>query len=144
MLNILASAALTALLMLPTAVAPAQDWEEQVADQIETIRQALGADYEYAADLLIGEIEPGDSDGFQMDVSGNSEYMIVGVCDIDCGDLDLVIYDPDEDQVAMDVESDDAPVLFFQGEGEYWVEVVMANCEADTCLYAVQVFERQR
>lgn len=125
------------------ALAP-QDWEEQVILQIEAIHAEIAADYSYASDLVIGEIEAEGSDGFALEISGDADYIIVGVCDTDCGDLDLAIYDPEEDQAAADLEYDDYPVLRVQGEGEFWVEVIMTDCAAQTCAYAVQVFVRDQ
>lgn len=124
------------------AVAP-QSWEDQVADQIAAIHAEIASDFEYASDMVIGELEPGYSDGFSMDVSGDAEYIVIAVCDVDCGDLDLAVYDAYEDEAAADIEYDDYPMIAFQGEGEYFVEVMMADCEADTCLWAAQVFVRQ-
>lgn len=121
-------------------VAPAQSWEDQVADQIAAIHAEIASDFEYASDMVIGELEPGDADGFSMNVSGNAEYIIIAVCDTDCGDLDMAVYDADEDEAAADIEMDDYPMIAFQGEGEYFVEVLMTDCQAATCLWAAQVF----
>lgn len=129
--------------LVVAGLAVAQDFEEQVAGQIAAIHDDIASDFEYASDMVIGEIEAGGSDGFPMTVNSDAEYIIVAVCDADCGDVDLVVYDAEEDQAAADVEYDDYPVIEFQGEGEYWVEVVMTDCAAETCLYAIQVFERQ-
>lgn len=136
------SLALVAALAL-AGIALAQDFEEQVAGQIAAIHDEIAPDFEYASDMVIGEVEAGGTDGFPMTVNGNAEYIIVAVCDADCGDVDLVVYDAEEDEAAADIEYDDYPVIEFQGEGEYWVEVVMTECAAETCLYAIQVFERQ-
>jgi len=123
-----------------SGLALAQSFEDQVAGQIAAIHDEIAADFDYASDMVIGEVEAGGSDGFPMTVNGNAQYIIVAVCDADCGDVDLVLYDAEEDEAAADIEYDDYPVLDFQGEGEYWVEVVMTDCATETCLYAVQVF----
>ncbi len=128
-----------ALLALP-ANALLQSWEEQVEIQIAAIHAEIAADYDYASDLVIGELEHDDVDGFTLRLRGDAEYIIVGVCDNDCADLDLAIYDPYEDEVAADTEYDDYPVLYVSGEGDYEVEVYMADCAAATCLWGAQVF----
>jgi len=129
-----------ALVITASGIALAQSFEDQVADQIAAIHYEIAADFDYASDMVIGEIEAGDSDGFPMSVTGDEQYIIVAVCDADCGDVDLVLYDAEDDEAAADIEYDDYPVLDFQGEGDYWVEVVMSDCATATCLYAVQVF----
>ncbi len=130
-------------LLLTSPVLPMQNWVDQVVDQIAAIHDEIAADYEYASDeMMVLEIQADDSAGFELNIDGAADYIIVGVCDTDCGDLDLVIYDPEEDEAAADVELDDYPVLRVQGEGTFWVEAIMTDCRADTCLAAVQVFVR--
>ena len=126
--------------MLLVGFAYGQDWEEQVSDQIAAIHDEIAPDFEYASDMVIGETPAGETSTFSMTVHDGAEYIIVAVCDADCGDVDLVIYDPDSEQVAGDIEMDDYPVVEFQGEGDYEVGVVMTDCSADTCLWAAQVF----
>lgn len=122
------------------AVAIAQDWEEQVADQIAAIHDEIASDFDYASDMVIGETAAGESTMFSMDVSDGAQYIIVAVCDYECGDVDLAVYDAEEDQAAADLEYDDYPMVAFQGAGEYYVEVIMTDCAADTCAWAAQVF----
>ena len=139
---ILAIAALIPLALGPTAPAP-QTWEDQVEIQMAEIHAEIAADYDYASDMLIGELEEDDYYEFDLELDGAADYIIVGVCDNDCYDLDLAIYDPEEDEVAADFEDDAFPVISVQGEGEFWVEVSMPGCDASTCVWAVQVFVRE-
>ena len=48
----------------------------------------------------------------------NTSYLIVGVCDGDCDDLDLQLDDPAGDTLDTDIEDDDAPVLEFTTDGD--------------------------
>ena len=132
---------LLSLVLVPAT--PVQSWEDQVETQMAEIHAEIAADYDYASDLLIGELEPGDSYEFELDLNGDAEYIVVGVCDYDCFDLDLAIYDPYQDEAAADFEDDDFPVLEVIGEGSFDVEVLMPGCDAATCLWAVQVFVRE-
>ena len=54
----------TALALVITAseIALAQSFEDQVADQIAAIHYEIAADFDYASDMVIGEIEAGEVD----------------------------------------------------------------------------------
>lgn len=119
-------------------------WEEQVEDQLDAVLARIGSDFDAVSEILIGELEPGDTDGFEVDLVRGVEYLIVGVCDADCSDIDLAVYDEDDDLVDADTESDDAPVIQFEAYANttVWVEVSMAGCYADTCAHGVQAYAR--
>lgn len=72
----------------------------------------------------------------------DGEVIISGVCDIDCTDLDMAVYAPDDRRMGVDVEMDDRPVVIFTvpESGAYEVHVRMVTCSTASCGYAVQVF----
>jgi hypothetical protein len=63
------------------------------------------------------------------------------VCDNDCDDVDLLVYDDADDEVVSDFEPDDYPVVTFSAgaTGSWSVEVRMPGCSADTCIFGFQV-----
>lgn len=68
-------------------------------------------------------------DGFL--VSGETVY---ATCDSDCTDLDIMLYDADSGQlVDSDTLTDAQPVVAAPYEGNFVIEVVMANCSVDLC-----------
>jgi S1-C subfamily serine protease len=71
---------------------------------------------------------------------------IIGVCDADCSDLDLAIYDESGREVVRDVLADDTPELQFRvtTPGTYRVRVVMAACSREPCAFALQAFVARR
>ena len=73
--------------------------------------------------------------------SGRS-YIILGVCDNDCSDVDLRLYGPDGSTVIQDLATDDHPTLSFTAPstGNYRLEVIMATCRQSPCYYGVQLF----
>ncbi|MGH7481643.1 MAG: hypothetical protein ACRELV_05765, partial [Longimicrobiales bacterium] len=68
--------------------------------------------------------------------------VLIGVCDIDCTDLDLGVYDLDGQEIDSDVEVDDRPVVEFEvtEPGEFEVIAYMATCSREPCGFAVQAF----
>ena len=67
---------------------------------------------------------------------------IAGVCDIDCTDLDLAVFDGDGRQVVDDIEPDDRPVAQFVvlEPGTFQVRVHMVACKREPCGFAVQAY----
>ena len=72
------------------------------------------------------------------------EYRIVGVCDIDCFDLDLVLWDQDDNQLAADFMEDDVPVLALipASTEAFALEVAMVACDLEPCAFQVGVYAR--
>lgn len=71
-------------------------------------------------------------------------YAIVGVCDEDCYDLDLGIYDGYGDLITQDDSEDDAPVVEFTVThgGDFTLRVTMYHCEGNPCYYGVGLYGR--
>jgi hypothetical protein len=78
---------------------------------------------------LVGEA----SARFTLTLSAGRSYAVVGLCDADCHDLDLRLFDPDGTEVNADVEPDDSPVVLVvpRRSGTYQVRAYMAECRAD-------------
>ena len=79
---------------------------------------------------------------FSLDLREGVEYQIVGVCDNDCEDMDLLIYDPSGREVDSDRLTDAIPVLSFTApsSGEYRVTVDMVQCSVEPCSYEIATF----
>ena len=66
----------------------------------------------------------------------------MGVCDEDCQDLDLELYDGYGNLISQDDSVDDAPVVevsVVQG-GAFTLRVMMYECTEDPCYYGFGVF----
>ncbi len=74
--------------------------------------------------------------------SGKS-YAFLGVCDEDCGDLDLSLYDVNNRVVDYDAQIDDFPLVqaYVLRDSVFRVKVTMSNCR-NVCAYGVGVFEK--
>lgn len=74
----------------------------------------------------------------------DQDYRIIGVCDADCGDLDLRILDDQGDVIAADVQRDDFPILRVRPRltGRFQVEATMFECAAAPCYFAMNVYGR--
>ena len=78
--------------------------------------------------------------------SRGARVAIIGVCDGDCTDLDLAIFDGAGREVMRDVRPDDVPELrFFVNEpGVYRLRVFMAACDREPCAFGLQAFAAAR
>jgi hypothetical protein len=72
----------------------------------------------------------------------NVDYDIRGFCDRDCSDLDLVLLDENNNEVARDTRVDDTPVVRARpgATGQFRLQVVMEDCKVAPCNYGVRMF----
>jgi hypothetical protein len=77
-----------------------------------------------------------------LELVGGVEYRIVGVCDVDCYDMDFILWDSAQNQVASDFLEDPVPVLALapQAQSTYELEVGMVYCEIEPCGFQVAVY----
>lgn len=128
-------------------------FERQVRAQLDSVSESLGKKgFELTTQIHTGELEKEKNEEVNLRLRAGVRYAIVGVCDQDCKDLDIVLYNSTGRELANDVGEDDVPVVEVtpEREGTYIVRVVMANCSSEPCHYglglyssSVDRFERQ-
>jgi len=137
---------LIASLLLPAQASAQDEWEQQVLEQIESVSTVFAADgYALHGDARTGALGSTASESFSLILESGFDYMLVGACDIDCTDIDLMLFDEAGNEVDRDYEEDDAPVLMVEPSRtqSYSVHVYMADCSNEPCWYAVGVFARR-
>ena len=120
-------------------------YQQQIIRQLSEAAgrvQSLG----YAADgaPAMGSLNDDASEGVLVQLNGGMRYAILGVCDNDCTDVDLRVYDPFGNMLGEDILVDDHPVVEFTAgsTGQFRVNVMMATCNTNPCYYGVQVYAR--
>ena len=59
---------------------------------------------------------------------------VSAICDDDCYDIDLFLYDAETgDLVDSDTMEDAVPVVIAPYEGNFWIEVMMVGCSLEPC-----------
>ncbi|HJR53042.1 MAG TPA: hypothetical protein VJ982_04935 [Gemmatimonadota bacterium] len=98
----------------------------------------------YPSDMIVGFLRSGGEVQLDLELDPGVEYLIAGVCDQDCGDLDLALTDGDNAVLFTDELDDDAPVLQFMSQPDevYTIWVTMYACSIEPCSFAYQVFRR--
>lgn len=120
------------------------EYQQVVLAQLEQIEVELGAEFRRVGDIHLGNLAQAKSEWVPVPLQEpiDRQYIIVGVCDQDCSDLDLFLYDHDGDAIERDVEPDAGPVVpVTPGAGAHQVRVDMVACSVEPCVYGLQLYE---
>jgi hypothetical protein len=140
--SFIAAAALVAV--VPSAVR-ADQWETQVRVQmIGAVGVAASHGYALREQVQLGSLRQGQAMVYNIDFSRYRDYVLVANCDADCGDVDLVLTEPDGREVLADRAFDDQAVLLVPAshKGDHKLRVSMANCRRGPCRFGVGVFTK--
>jgi hypothetical protein len=93
-------------------------------------------------DIVSGDLREGEDEEFELELEGGKTYIIVGVCDGDCSDLDMALTTSGGDDVDSDFEEDDVPMVMVEvpSNATYHLRVQMATCSVEPCAFGVGVF----
>ena len=118
-------------------------WEQQVLLQIEAVVELAEEQGLVWLDdgFSYDEIEQGEIGSFSA-LLQQGEYMATAVCDDDCDDLDLALFDSDGNVLAVDIETDALPVFSFTVDRSDTFEfnADMVSCDASFCAYSILLF----
>lgn len=141
----LTAAAVFAVLALASTIVRADDrpYIYEVRNQLLERAEIAGlGGYTLTHKPSIDTLREGRSHYININLRAGMSYGIVGVCDSDCQDLDISLYDHRGKLIASDLQDDDIPVISLNPSrsGRYQIQVDMANCNANTCYYGVGLF----
>jgi hypothetical protein len=99
--------------------------------------QAVGAPHN-------SQLNNGATENVPAQLMQGVHYRIVGVCDQDCGDMDLRLRDAGNNSLAENTATDNVPVLDVipAMSGNYTLDVIMYSCSNQPCFYSVALFGR--
>ena len=91
--------------------------------------------------VLTGTLRAGETHDVQVHTCADIEYLVVGVCDGDCTDVDLYARNSLGESEDSDVLPDDVPILDFTpgATGFTTISVEMVSCEG-SCDWGVQLY----
>lgn len=138
-LSLIALAAVGAALL---TAAPAAAQPATVRTQLDSAATLMGREgFRAQDDFVTGTLEAGEEEEFELELEGGKTYIIVGVCDNDCSDLDMALTTSGGEDVDSDYELDDVPMVMVEVPrgAVYRLKVEMATCDGD-CHYGVGVF----
>jgi len=141
-----AIAIFSGIVLLTPTVALAGRFTDQVREQLIQAAISLGINgsYQLTHNPLVDDLNNNQSQTFNVNLRSGISYAFVGVCDEDCQDIDLRVYDENGSLVDSDTGADDYPLVTVspRWSGQFQVKVTMANCTASTCYYGMGVFGR--
>lgn len=110
---------------------------EQILENVALVPEGYSLDSFGIVRLL-----PGTSSRITLDVPANTDIEIMGDCDDDCFDLDLVAYNVANKVLAEDRLADYYPIVEFRSEsdGRIEIELIMHDCDANYCYAGYSVF----
>ena len=90
----------------------------------------------------VNDLEEGGRTTYEYTLNRGATYRFFGVCDEDCEDLDLVVYDAQDNRVAADFSSNDRPMVTFTvpntaSSTRYRLAVLMSTCDYAPCQFAI-------
>ena len=93
-------------------------------------------------EIYMGELADDGTASLTVSLEAGTDYMIIGVCDEDCTDLDLTLCSGSR-ELDTDVEDDDTPIVSVTptSTATFRVSVSMAACSSSPCRYGVAVYE---
>ncbi len=137
------SAAFAGMAIAPSAYAQSAEIIRQLSSQLSSSRNSyVPNNYRLVTGPDNDLLSQGESDDYNVTLQGGRSYKLIGVCDNDCSDLDITLYDSDGDVVDRDLLDDDKPVVSVSGKsgGRYRMNVSMASCSTGVCYYSVAVY----
>jgi hypothetical protein len=91
---------------------------------------------------IVDGLDEGGSDNYNLQLTSGRDYYLLGVCDNDCSDLDISLYNQNGQLVQEDTATDDKPMVLAtpRANGRYQMRVTMASCSSEPCYYSVGVY----
>ncbi|MBL8535771.1 MAG: toll/interleukin-1 receptor domain-containing protein [Hyphomonadaceae bacterium] len=120
-------------------------YQQQILARLGQVEQAFAAQgFQRISEPVSGGLQQGQYANTPVNLQVGGDYRIIGVCDNDCGDLDLVLYDENNNVVSQDNATDATPVVAVtpQWTGAFTAQAVMHNCTVQPCYYALVLYGR--
>jgi TIR domain len=129
----------------PAPAAPAGTPQEVILMQLQQAEQAFAQQgFQQVGPPVSGGLAQSQQQNWPVTLQVGLDYRIIGVCDRDCSDLDLSLFDQGGNLVNQDTSSDDKPIVQSQPAwtGPFTVQVTMYNCTQAPCYYALVLYAR--
>ncbi|KAF0171355.1 MAG: hypothetical protein FD160_3705 [Caulobacteraceae bacterium] len=133
------------------AAPPAVDWRQQVLGYLDTQHKPL-VDAGYAKDNgtedWVGLLRVGTPKVWEVQLVRGVDYQVVGVCDSDCKNVDMEVYDGAGASIGADTLVDDFPRAQFRPDqsGPHTVKVWLRDCNSadgtQSCMVAARLLRR--
>ncbi|MDX2276422.1 MAG: toll/interleukin-1 receptor domain-containing protein [Hyphomonadaceae bacterium] len=127
------------------APATAADYQQQVMARLAQADQILAQQgFVRTGDPVTGQLEQGQGWNWPITLNVGHEFRVVGVCDNDCVDLDLALYDGYGNEISRDPAADATPMVGVipTTSGQFTVQAHMFQCTQSPCFYALGLYAK--
>ncbi|MBC7767263.1 MAG: toll/interleukin-1 receptor domain-containing protein [Phycisphaerales bacterium] len=127
------------------AQTPAGDYQQQILARLAQVEQAFVAQgFQQLSPPASGQLPQGQYANVPATLEVGLEYRVIGVCDNDCANFDLFLYDQNNNVISQDNLQDATPIVSVapQWTGPFTVQAVMQNCTVAPCYYALVLYGR--
>jgi hypothetical protein len=121
------------------------DSQQILLGQLQQAEQiAAQQGFQRVGQPFAGGLVQGQSWNVPAQLVAGYEYRVLGVCDQNCRDMDLAVYDESGATVAQDNASDDHPVVAVTPatSGQFTIQAQMFQCTGQPCYYALILYGR--
>ena len=124
---------------LATIAGPAP--ADELDNQLSQIGATAAVRNWQALETYRGKLDDVESSTFRVRLP-RGDYMVVGVCDNDCNDVDVKVSNSAGTKLAEDAKDDDYPIVGFSlaSAGEVTIRVFMADCDVEPCAFAIRTY----
>lgn len=111
-------------------------------EQIRLVRDYLGVRMTH--NIYTDTIDNSSDDYITINLNRNQQYVIAGMCDESCNDLDLKLYNSGGYLLQSDTDEDKYAVVSVTPRlgGRYSLKIQMSDCSISSCDYAIGVFSK--
>lgn len=120
--------------------------QSNLNNQLQAVWDKYLSSYNLSSDhdLTYGSLDDDDYTYYTLTLKQYWTYRITTVCDGDCGDIDLYLYDENGNSISSDLKTDDFPIVGCSPTwtGQFKLKVKMINCTRNPCRFAIAVFRK--
>jgi hypothetical protein len=100
--------------------------------------------FQFDREVFVDRLGNQGTEDLTVNLRRGEEYVIIGTCDEDCGDLDLKVYDDNGNIIASDNDTDGTPIVHLspQWSAGFTLRAEMASCGKNPCQYGIGVLSR--
>jgi len=116
-----------------------------ILTQLQQASATLGQQgFQMVGQPATGGLSQGQVTDVPAQLNQGYDYRVLGVCDRDCNDLDLGLYDANGQLLTQDTTTSSQPFIGAQPSynGNFVVRVNMYNCNVAPCYFAVALYAR--
>ena len=123
-------------------IAQVDPWVAQVRSQLRRVANIAGYNGYSLTHDFFGNLRDNYREDVTFNLRSGKTYRIIGVCDNDCSDLDLKIYDANGNLIASDTLRDSQPIISVRPKWDsaFTVRATMVSCSSSPCRYGIGAF----